>query len=450
MAISVSAWLLIFLMIVFVVVLCFAIGWTYRNNNASRPPALPPISPPQVWSSPIPTTDPIKSICQLYQFPGAKVEGPSGEIYVPGAPTFASNVLNGLTGEPGRIGSNCLDFDQIIAQQVQRTCIQPHGTAQDAISYCYKLNGELVPLGTTEVFYSNNDCASLPSCNGQLALISVNYQQPPPTGPTGNFCLTVVNDEGAIEALPCDPTNDNQIFRITRSNIGQDPRTVTAAQGQNGIVTQILQRSSGRCLTSILKGEIIDYNLARAGTGCSGTGTQGIELLKLDECQDGILPGFVWATIPSISYCEQPEGCSGCTGCASSSATGGCLRIANSNSCTGIACIDSSSSCTGYTPMPTPAQLSYIGNSFNDGLPYPNNTYLGLTGTNALFKWLELNTSSIFSGGGTEVGIATMSNDVETCFGRLYQVQFLNLAIYNTMSTTPVCTAVSDKNCIPL
>lgn len=444
---SLSAWILVILVILFVIALCFAIGWSIRNGNVTPNPAPAPFTPPQVWSTPEPTNDPIKGVCRMYQFPGTYSTAPGiGKTYVPGAPTFAAPVLNGKDGAAGIGNLRCLDFDQIIAQQVQRKCTQPINTATNGPSLCYELNGELVTVGAQEVFYTNNNCPSIPQCAGQLALVAVNYQQPAPTGPTGNYCLEVLDASGAVGARLCDPTKDEQMFRVTRVNIGQDPRSLTSGQGQNGIITQIYQRSSGLCLVPGGVDMEVEYDLARVGGGCSGIGIIDCTSVKMGTCTGGISPGYVWASIPSIAFCDIPSGCQGCTGCHS----GTCQRIPYGTSCTGIHCLGQTG-CTGFIPMPTPTQLLYVGNTLNEP-PYRNGTYQGLTGSNALFQWLrDRATPALFSGGTEDVCLYyQMPTDLQECFDRSFTIQYLDLATYNTMNVTPVCTVIKNTGCIPL
>lgn len=455
MALSISTWILIFVIILFIVAICFAIGWTSRNNSAAPPPAPGTFNPPQVWGGLTRGPTPIKNQCSIYQFEGSAITGVTGITgfsYSPGAPTYDAQVLNNKTGEIGYPSDGCFDFDQIYAQQVQRTCTQPANTTGLAPSFCYEIDGTVVQQGTTEIFYSNTLCAAVPACHGELALISVNYQIPEPPAfadiPAGNMCLSVKDQQrGTIEVLPCNPLDDNQIFRITRTNIGQDPSTLKANQGQNGIITQILQRKTQRCLVPSDpkdKAGVIYYPQRTGYTGCTGPSDGDYyQTVKLDVCEGGIAPGYVWATMPSFNYCDEPIGCPGCTGC-----TIGCTGILHSPVCTGA--YGCNTGCVGFSTRPTAPQLVYVGNTLNEA-PFRDNTYAGLTGPNALFEWMiQNNMKSLYSGGSTGVGLAPIADDIRDCRDKTYSIQYLTLATYNTASSEPVCTALVRSNCLPL
>ena len=191
---------------------------------------------------------------------------------------------------------------------------------------------------------------------------------------------------------PCDPSINSQLFRLTRINVGQNPKSLQPGKGQNGPIAQILDRDNNLCL---LPGDSITTTIYDPSTipGCIGspipvTGRNVI----MSGCTGGGSPGYVWLLLPSIEY--QTLGTT------------------------------------------TPPQIVYIGNL--DLTQIPDN----LT---AIIDWLRDNnaTSLYYGGNGTNLILNNISVDNE-CLERPATVQYMTLPNYNTISRDAVCFAQDD------
>lgn len=222
---ALAGWLVAIGILIVIIFIILGISWWNRNHQtpSSNPPNR--FNDPLIWSAPIPGPDPAKNVCQLYEFPSGTGTINGVTTVIPGTPTFDPNILNNLSGTQGY--PVCLDPDQIMAIQLQHTCANPVATSDDSISRCFLQTGGTTGLGGTETYYSNinipggQGCLTISPCVGQLAVLSVNYQAPtiPP------HCIVNNGLENATMTL-CDPTQPNQLFRITRINYGQNPNTM--------------------------------------------------------------------------------------------------------------------------------------------------------------------------------------------------------------------------------
>jgi len=430
---ALSGWVIASAVFVIILMLTIGIGWWIRNNRVPSP--VPPniYSAPLVWGTPTAGPNPKKNVCQLYEFPTSLV--PTTSIAIPGAPTYNSLILDNLNGE--LTYPDCLDSDQLLARQVKHTCTAPNGVISGAITRCTLLEGGTTGLGGSEIYYTNTGCFKVGPCAGQLSLVSVNYQGP---NITPNHCIDT-GGRGGIEPLNphvtvqvCDPSKKTQLLRITRIDIGQNPNSLQPGQGQNGLIAQILDRETGLCLLPDTAYDNSYYD--PSSVGCTGNVERYLGLgLRMGTCTGGEFPGYVWALLPSMSYCGITGGCSSCTGCP------GCHRITNTNNCTGCA------GCTGTEAMATPQQIAYVGNL--DLTKIPKTTYNGLSGSSAVYQWLaENNALSIFYGGtGPTAVLLPLNADITSCTVKPFTSQYINIPLYNTITSQQVCIQNGTPNC---
>lgn len=412
---SFPGWVVTATIILIILAITFGIGWWIRNRSDTAPKSPTKYSAPLVWGNPIPGPNPDKNSCQLYQFPTAVVNIDGVFTAVPGTPTFDPNILDNLTGE--LLHPQCVDTDQIIARQVQHTCTGPFGVADRATSRCFLLRGGTTGIGGSEVYYTNSQCLNIPPCAGQLSLVSLNYQAPKVPD---IFCLQ--NDNNVTMSMePCNPQNPNQLFRVTRTNPGQNPNSLQPGQGQNGLLAQILNRNTGLCVMpgTGTSSTIFDPNyLTPVDGNCVGTPVtvQGTNIIQ-GACTGGEFPGYVWGFLPSVLYC---------------SLTGGC---------------------TGNEALTVPPQIVYVDNL--DFSRIGPTGYAGLTGASALVQFLiDNNAQSLFyGGGGNGVILRNLALNLASCPDRATTAQYLNLTTYNTLIAEEVCLAegtLGTQSCVSL
>jgi hypothetical protein len=242
----------------------------------------------------------------------------------------------------------------------------------------------------------------------------------------------------------CDPSQNSQLFRVTRINPGQNPAALQPGQGQNGFLAQILDRDTGLCLVPGNVSSSTIYDPSYLGvTGCTGApetfvGTNVI----IGQCTGGSSPGYVWALLPSVPYCGITGGCHGCTGCP----PGQCRRIPGENRCSGCA------TCTGFENTVTPQQIVYIGDLDLSQLPVGPTGYQGLTGDSAVIKWLiDNNAKSLYYGGtGTGLILRDIGIDSTVCDQKPFTAQYMNLTTYNIITAESACLAagtLGTQNC---
>lgn len=396
--------LLIIFLIFIIIFTILGIIWSNRTNTSSKinfSISDFPIS--NFWSQPQPSSNENKNTCQLYTFP---VDENNGTIYLP-TPTLNSNILNSLTGTINL--PTCIDSDQLVAQQVQHVCRQYDNNSN---TQCRLLTGGTTGVNGVETYYSNCNDPVIPQCVGNLSLISTNYH---PLTADNIYCLTA-NGTNTLMSI-CDPTNENSLFRVTRTNIDTNPNTLVPNSPQTGILAQIYNRNNGLCLNKSNNITTSVYNPSFSNSIlCNGpnefiTGTG----LFFDNCDNlGRYNGYAWLFLPSMSYCSNPDGC----------------QIFDI----------------------TPPQIVYSANLDLSTFPGFNSSFRGFTGTSATVTWLLFNNAqSLYFGGGNDTIILqpyrTRSNQ---CDDQPYFSQYLNLATYNTMSKIPVCTVNSIVNCIDL
>lgn len=427
---SISNWLVAGAIFIIILTIAIGIGWWFRNNSNPRPAPPNRESAPLVWSKPSNGPDPNKNFCQLYQFPTSVVDINNVPTAVPGAPTFNPNILDNLQGVPSY--PRCVDSDQIMAQQLQHSCTGPFGVIDDAITRCFLIDGGVTGLGGSESYYSDSQCFKVRSCLGQISLVSLNFQTP--TVPD-IFCIKNEGTGATVTMNSCDPSNNQQLFRITRINPGQNPAALQPGQGQNGLLAQILDRGTGLCLVPGNVTTSTVYDPSYLGiTGCTGepqtiSGTNVV----IGQCTGGSSPGYVWALLPSVQYCGVSGGCHGCTGCP----PGQCVRVPNSNICSGC------DTCRGFESTVTPQQIVYIGNLDLSQLPTGSTGYQGITGPSAVIKWLvDNNAQSLYYGGsGNGLILRNMGIDSRVCDQKPFTAQYVNLTTYNIITAEAACLA---------
>ncbi len=430
-------WVVIISIILIILLGAIGIGWFIRNRTDETPESQNKFLFPMVWSQPTSSTNPNKNTCKLYTFPTALVNISGVPTAVPGAPTFNNNILNNITGATGLPA--CLDTDQTVAREVVHTCVAPRGVVDGSITRCNLIDGGQTGLDGKETYYTNVGCPKIPACVGQVSLISVNFQAPTVSN---SFCLKANGAGNLITMAPCNPSDQDQMFRITRTNPGQNPNTIKPGSGQNGFLAQIYHRQTGLCVVPSITETSTVYNPAYinpVNASCTGpTQTFTGPGLTLGPCTGGQYPGFIWGMLPSALYCGVSGGCHGCTGCS------GCSRIRTGNACGG--CVG----CTGYEYTPVPPQITHIGD-----LVLPTNGYQGLTGYNATVKFLRDNRTLSMYYGGSGSGVILEPNviDLNVCVQKPYTSQYLNIATYNTLKSIEVCLAQGISNapyCISL
>lgn len=462
---SLAGWIVAIFIFVIILLIAIGVGWWLRNHGTPDPVPPNQYNAPLGWGKPVPGPTPSKNTCQLYTFPSGLVDigDPPVPTAIPGTPTYSASVLNGLAGVTGYPA--CIDTDQIIAQQVQHTCTAPVGVVEGQITLCDLQTGGTTGLGGTEIFYSNANCSVIPACAGEISLISLNYGAP--TAPI--MCLQN-NGEGAVMTMaPCNPSQNNQLFRVTRVNPGQNPDSLIPGQEQNGIFAQILDRATGLCLQPSTQQVQWQYDPSTSGnTGCTGNVDPNPQMalgLTLGSCTGGTgptgagsgFPGYNWALVDSVQYCDNPDGCLGCGTCGGGGCVG-CDPVGRSTSCSD--CVNGPNTCgpcSGNRALVTPPQIVYIADLDFSTFPTGSGTgtYNGLTGPSSQIAWLLDNDAQALYYGGIDFPVLQpqIGLDVNVyCPDNGYTAQYINLTTFNIISAQEVCFADSDPlvDCINL
>jgi len=439
---------IIILVLFFVVI---GIGWYIRNNRIISSNDLNIFSAPLGWSQPVPGPNPNKNTCQLYTFPASTATINNNEVIVPGNPTLNRTVLDNIAGFTDI--PLCIDSDQILAQQQQHTCIEVVGAVDGAITRCNLISGGTTGLGGTDTFYSNSGnipgaCPGITQCPGQLAVISINYQVP--NAPIIQ-CIQANGPNNNVTINTCDPSNSDQLLKLTLINPGEDPTILSSNEGTDGIIGQILDRSTNLCITKGQNTIVSEYNFSfwdQEGTNFSYNGNNVI----LDSCTGGPYPGYDWLFLPPVKYCGIASGCNGCTGDIGCGINNQFINNPNPNLCTCDPNVLSCTSCSGYSSVVSPPQISFIGNLNINNSPFnPNGSseYNGLTGPSAGLKWLSDNNSESLFNGGTNNQLVTLPISLNFYGSASYGFvsQYLNINNFNNIIDQPVCI-LNTSNCI--
>lgn len=204
---------------------------------------------PGVWSPPVASPGDVRGGCRVYSFPPDQSEPPV--------------VVNDITvvdqiPPQGLIG--CVDDDQLYLKRQQHTCQAKN---------CRGTDGRLYTPGQIEYFYQS---CSAPKCTSTLGFVGLNVNA---ANPANALCLTKPADLlDTVKVVPCDITNNNQLFRLERFKFDGTPNSL-------GIYLKIVDRQSGLCvMPSFDKTKLI-----------------------LNDCVES--NGVVWALLPSIGYCQN-------------------------------------------------------------------------------------------------------------------------------------------------
>ncbi len=443
---SAAKWIIAISVFVLILFIALGIGFFIRRNVKTNPP-VNRYSNPLIWSPPIPSDNPAKNTCQLYQFQSMDINynfnGTLIPSIAPGQPTLNSYTLNQLQGvAPNPQFNYCVDSDQIIAIQAQHQCTGPNGVIDDSINLCNLSTGGTTGLGGIETFYTECGMSSLgtytPACNGQISLISLNFV-PADEGGGLLMCMTSGGTAGSqITMTECNPTNPNQIFRVTRVPIGSTPTSKN--QGNEGVYTQFLDRRTNLCIQP------------------DTTPSTYTSKLILTECTGGYFgdsyPGFVWATLPSFIFCDQPGGCNCSTrSCVLGNNSNVICNIVygtganHNNTCTLVG--GDCQTCSGYLGVTTIPQIVSL-----DSVPYmqmpvgTNASYNGLTGDNATFQWLIDNQALSLNYNTSILGLSAIPINAQqnSTDNNGYIPQYLSLNNYLILSEQNVCYAENPNN----
>lgn len=262
---------IITLLVIFFILLLYLTIYYHNNNiiistNSSSTTAVP-IS----WGKTTPSSDPYRSECLLYQFPDISI---SGQTYAP-TPSLDSNILNRLNGIPP---GDCYDTDQIVAQQLQRTCIQ-NDLVENAISNCWTTNGERAPIGYQETYYGT--CTDFRPCTGSLGYLALNFGKPncQNNNISSSLCLTKLG-QTQVGFETCSLRDDRQKWRLNRTS-----PTIYPSLNSDGNIGQIYDRVSQQCL------------IVQNGKTQLGDCTDSLNWWMVPPLQDGNLissPQFVY------------------------------------------------------------------------------------------------------------------------------------------------------------
>ena len=275
------------LIVLIIILIVIVISWFLIPRVSLLPPTVP-----GEWKV-SGSSDPSRNTCQLYEFPISQRY--QGRFVFP-SPSLSN--LDLIAPETPSI--SCVKSNQIIAQQVVRTC-----TRQG----CIDRNGNSVPVGTQETYYL--ECNFLDSCPGSDSLLSINYNSPTPV------CIT--NQGGNAIMTPCDPTDSRQVMSIVRTGLGQDPATLTGKGGLTGPIGQI--KNNELCLMK-------SSNSGTSSSNCPGNINRNGSLLIFGQCDDS-----TWGFTPSLPQCpagkNQFDICCDSTGpdCPGGVPTGAQARI---------------------------------------------------------------------------------------------------------------------------
>ena len=398
MAFSFGLFVLIILIFILLVILIFWFAWSLRREFfPPKSTVTGTLQPPDVWTKITPGPDPNKNVCTLYTFPPLTISIGTEIFPSLGTPTFNSEILDNLQGQPNAVPV-CLDADQVMAKQVQHMCTGTSAsTAEGSLILCPLQTGGYTGVGGVEVFYSNMNCLSFQRCVGQLALLSINYQIP---DQPDIYCVQRNDENLLVNMGQCDPSNPLQTFRITRTPIGTNPASLTFGNGQNGLLGQILDRTSGLCLTDsgIVDSSFYDSDYQPSAYDCNDqiipvSGNR----VSMAECTKGPYPGYEWLFMPSFRYFSDDE------------------------------------------LFTTPPQIANIGNVDLSTMP-------AITRPEELIEWIQDNNIlSLYFGGNLDSPLKLLlrpfATDIGDCEDRPFVAQQINILNYETITSQPACLA---------
>lgn len=456
---SLQNWVIIICIVIVVLFLLLGLGIYLTRapirNDADINRLVNIIQDRSIWGSFATGPDQSRNKCHLYTFPVATL---NGNIAVP-TPTLNSTILNQLTGTPLPPNPSCLDSDQILAQQVTRTCLGPNEESDfhSIISLCATENGTIENIGGTETLYTNEpsgisgQCPSIRQCPGKLSVLSLNQNLN-----RGHLICLKKNSNTEVVVGHCDLTDPNQLFRVTRIDPGQNPNSLIPGGGQNGIISQMYDRRNNTCLKMSESTAVVRVDtptMTRTFTG---------NRLEFGECvpNESIkgYPGYDWIFLPPFNYCSNPGICDPV--CSNSNS---CHTVGNNSNC--VLKPDHSGNCTGQAFISIPPQMIYTGDLNFTTAPLINpqiKTYKGLLGLNALVKWLLDNNAKALMYGGKfpESGnypilipMASYSDPINNNDITVWEYlvhQYIDIDLWNFISKYDVCMTNTINNCYPL
>lgn len=312
---SKTKWLIYGCIFIIILFLIFGIAWRIRNNN--RPPDAPDqYNNPEIWSDPSPDDrigTGVSNICYLYQFPSITQNVGTSEtpnnIILPGQPSLNSVLLDNIREDKLRkipdSNTRCVDTDQILARRGVQKCYQRVNSNIQGINICTRNDGTKASVDENPyqyIYYNDGGknqglgaCPNVRSCSGQVSLVSIDYN-PNKDKNYAIGCITK-DDSNNVSLKDCAKTDEylqNQLFRLTRMNYGENPYPSDTDQGtgklvsQNGLFAQILERENNTCLKLS-----DDNNNIQFGTCLGGYSD--------DNKIGGPYPGFNWIALPTTS-----------------------------------------------------------------------------------------------------------------------------------------------------
>jgi len=202
--------------------------------------------------------------CGLYTFP---TTSSGGEIML-GMPTLDSDTLQSMT--PTTKIPRCINPNQIVARQVQRTCV---GNG-DKDFRCLSDTGEEFMVGETIRFFEQ---CQIKECPGEFGLIALDYSVSNGQLSADTRCVTLQSGTDILSLAECDPTKPEQYFQIERRNEMDKIE-------ENGDFASIIHTDSMKCVYPSM---LIS----------STEGTGAVEAkIKVADC--GTANSVVWLLIP--------------------------------------------------------------------------------------------------------------------------------------------------------
>jgi hypothetical protein len=368
------SWFTILVIISLIFIILLIVLWLIAQRSQDNPVDPNPL--PGMWTKPVESG----AGCFLYTFPAQEVDG----IFIPGIPNLSS--ISTMTGS--NTFPSCLSKNQIIAQEFVRTCNADN---------CLNISGAFVPRGTTDSFYSTNNCQNITACPGTVALLSFNYQIP--EQPISNtFCL----DGTSLTMQVCNPTLDSQIF-VLLSSAQANLNTWTNPLGN---LFQIVDRTSGNYLDLDVNAtpSSVDFDTTYIG-GCNSGISELIQPVIIQPLNLMVNEGFVWLFLASGTV------------------------ISN-----------------GGTNITLPQQIVYVGNLdlniLNGQVTYSDMiTYLSNVSAFLLYFAGPANTNLV---GGVQIN----TFPIETCQVKAFTPQYLSYSQFNLVSSLAGCQGPDEANCL--
>jgi len=210
------------------------------------------------WSTGDTSDNNDRNVCLLYTFPGRM----DGIKAIQGWPSLNTGFLNSLT--PTQL-SSCIDPDQLNAQQMVRTCMNPN-------LGCIGFDGQNYLQGQEELYYDACGTKQSSPCSDSLALVGLQYNS---DDLSTLRCVQTSNANLQSQAVTCDISDNNQLLRIIRAN------PIDLSNNPSGPFARIFNRISGLCLTPL---SATPFSGAKVGlTNCT------------------INKGYVWWVFPPFS-----------------------------------------------------------------------------------------------------------------------------------------------------